>query len=192
MQFFLVVYLFVGITLTAAQKKSAKSLLSALLLVLSIFIDRRDMIAITTWSLTDFLLPIMSYTRIFTLCLRLLYIVKQNLVYQRPVQFSWHMGMTENSLSNTVFLILQCTSLQKIDYESVVIVTSKDSHAEMGSETGRKFIEHFDLVMEFLNYHQSKEMLHACARWLLSNAKRTKDLPSKPNWDATKITNRLL
>ena len=74
------------------------------------------------------------------------------------------MGMAENSLSNTVFLILQCTSLEKIGYESVVIVTSKDNHTEMGSERGRKFIEHFDLVMEFLNYHQSKEMLHACAR----------------------------
>ena len=43
-------------------------------------------------------------------------------------------------------------------YESVVIVTSQDSHAEMGSEKGRNFIEYSDLVMAFLSYEQGKIM----------------------------------
>ena len=56
------------------------------------------------------------------------------------------------------FFCLQCSSLEKLGYESLVIVTSEDSHTEMGSGKGRHFIEHFDLVIEFMNYQHSKNM----------------------------------
>ena len=69
-----------------------------------------------------------------------------------------------------IFLIVQCRSLEKIGYESLVIVASQDSHTEMGSERGRYFIDCFDLVVEFLKFCQGKNIrflrtrqgLHQC------------------------------
>ena len=51
-------------------------------------------------------------------------------------------------------------------YESVVIVTSQDSHTEMGSEKGRRFIENFDLVVEFLSYQQGQVMQRLLTSWM--------------------------
>ena len=59
-------------------------------------------------------------------------------------------------LLNDIFLITQCRSLEKIGYESLVVVASQDSHTEMGSERGRNFLESFDLVVEFLKYCEGK------------------------------------
>ena len=64
-----------------------------------------------------------------------------------------------------MFLCLQCSSLEKLGYESLVIVTSEDSHTEMGSGKGKHFIEHFDLVIEFMNYQHGKNMpVHKTSR----------------------------
>ena len=49
--------------------------------------------------------------------------------------------------------LLQCNRLEELGFDSLVVISSKDRHMELGSAKGRCFIEEYpDYFEEFIHY----------------------------------------
>ena len=51
----------------------------------------------------------------------------------------------------------QCKALEKLGFDSLIVIASKDRHMELGSSKGKSFIEAFpDYFEDFVHYCKGK------------------------------------
>ena len=59
-----------------------------------------------------------------------------------------------------VFLFFQCKTLEELGFDSLMVISSKDRHMELGSAKGRSFIEAYpDYFEEFVHYCKGERNL---------------------------------
>ena len=50
-------------------------------------------------------------------------------------------------------LLFQCTALEELGFDSLIVISSRDQHMELGSSKGRSFIESYpDYFEDFVHY----------------------------------------